>query len=151
MTNENNNNQVVNIDAQSMQGAVKMNEKDMNSKLNQAGQNVHPEAKTVVNGKMVPLQDALQAEQSLNQQAKQTGITEAHNNHTEAVQAGEVAQNAQGLQQNQEVQNIKQANVQSGQAELEKHIKSSVSGYNIESNQEPTKAPKAKAKNQEGQ
>ena len=30
MTNENNNNQVVNIDAQSMQGAGKMNEKDMN-------------------------------------------------------------------------------------------------------------------------
>ena len=127
-----------------------MTNENMNEKLNQAGQTVHPEAKTVVNGKTVPLQDALQAEQSLNQQAKQTGVTEAHNNHTEAVQAGEVAQNAQGLQQNQEVQAVKQSDVQSGQAELEKHIKSSVSGYNIEANQESTKAPKAKAKNQEG-
>jgi hypothetical protein len=128
-----------------------MNEKDMNEKLHQAGQNVHPEAKTVVNGKVVPVQDALQAEQSMNQQAKQTGVNESHNNNTEAVQAGATSQNAQGLQQNQEVQNIKQTNVQSGQAELEKQLKSSVSGYNIETNQEPTKAPKAKAKNQEGQ
>jgi hypothetical protein len=148
-----------------------MTEKNMNEKLHQAGQNAtnvttnqqqmnqqqaqqlqqQNEAKTVVNGKVVKLEDALQAEQSLTKQAKQTGISEAQNNHTEAVQAGATAQNAQGLQQNQEVQNIKQSNVQSGQAELEQHIKSSVSGYNIEANQEPTKAPKAKAKNQEGQ
>src|SRR4249919_1425034 len=101
--------------------------------------NVHPEAKTVVNGKVVSLQEALQAEKALNQQNKQTGVTEAHNNHTEAVQAGEVAQNAQ-VQQEQ-TYSIKQANVQSGQAELEKNLKSSVSGYNIEANQEPTKAP----------
>lgn len=146
------------------------NENNINEKLKQAGQKATPsitsqqqmnassmgqsldhEPKTVVNGKVVKLKDALQAEQSLNQQAKQTGISEAQNNHTEAVKAGEVAQNSQGLQQNQEVQNIKQSNVQSGQAELEQHIKSSVSGYNIEANQEPTKAPKAKAKNQEGQ
>ena len=120
-----------------------------NENMNQ--QNVHPEAKTVVNGKVVSLQEALQAEKAMNQQNKQTGVTEAHNNHTEAVQAGEVAQNAQGLQQNQQAQGVKQSNVQSGQAELEKHIKSSLSGYNIEANQEPTKAPKAKAKNQEGQ
>ena len=120
-----------------------------NQKMNQ--QNVHPEAKTIVNGKVVKVEDALQAEQALNQQNKQTGITEAQNNHTEAVQAGEVAQNAQGLQQNQEFGAVKQSDVQSGQAELEKHLKSSISGYNIESNQEATKAPKAKAKNQEGQ
>ena len=126
-----------------------MNEKDMNQKLNQAGQNVHPEAKTIVNGKVVSLEEAVQAEQSLNEQAKQTGVNESHNNHTEAVQAGKVAQNAQ-VQQEQ-THSIKQSNIQSGQAELEKQLKSSVSGYNIEANQESTKAPKAKAKNQAGQ
>ena len=148
-----------------------MNEKDMKEKLNQAGQNAttsttsqqqmnqqqaqqlqqQNEAKTVINGKEVTLKEAQQAEETLNQQMKQTGINESHNNHTEAVRAGAMAQNAQGLQQNQEVQVVKQSEVQSGQAELEKHLKSSVSGYNIEANQEPTKAPKAKAKNQEGQ
>jgi hypothetical protein len=120
-----------------------------NENMNQ--QNVHPEAKTVVNGKIVKLEDALEAEKAMNQQNKQTGVTDIYNNDTEAVQAGEVAQNAQGLQQNQEEQTIKQTNVQSGQAELERHLKSSLSGYNIEPTQEPTKAPKAKAKNQEGQ
>ncbi len=144
------------------------NENNINEKLKQAGQqattsNVNQqmneqqaqqiqqqnEAKTVINGKEVTLKEAQQAEQSLNQQAKQTGINESHNNHTEAVQAGEVAQNAQ-VQQEQ-THSIKQSNVQSGQAELEKQLKSSISGYNIEANQEPTKAPKAKAKNQAGQ
>ena len=100
---------------------------------------------------MVIIQKSSELARAVNQQNKQTGITEAQNNHTEAVQAGEVAQNAQGLQQNQEFGAVKQSDVQSGQAELEKHLKSSISGYNIESNQEATKAPKAKAKNQEGQ
>ena len=118
-----------------------------NEKMNK--QNVHPDAKTVVNGKTVSLQEAVQAEQALNQQAKQTGVNDSHNNNTEAVQAGKVAQNAQ-VQQEQ-THSIRQANVQSGQAELEKHLKSSASGYNIEANQGATKAPKAKAKNQEGQ
>jgi hypothetical protein len=126
-----------------------MTNENINEKLNQAGQNVHPEAKTIVNGKTVSLEEAVKAEQSLNEQVKQTGVNESHNNNTEAVQAGATAQNAQ-VQQEQ-THSIKQSNVQSGQAELEKQLKSSVSGYNIEANQEPTKAPKAKAKNQAGQ
>lgn len=146
MTNENNINEKLNQAGQKANPSI-TNQQQMNQSSIQ--QNVHPEAKTVVNGKVVSLQDALEAEKAFNKQNTQTGATEAFNNHTEAVQAGEVAQNAQ-VQQEQ-TYSIKQANVQSGQAELEKNLKSSVSGYNIEANQEPTKAPKAKAKNQEGQ
>jgi len=146
MTNENNINEKLKQAGQKATPSI-TSQQQMNA--SSMGQSVHPEAKTVVNGKVVSLQEALEAEKAMNQQAKQTGVTEAQNNHTEAVQAGEVAQNAQ-VQQEQ-THSIKQANVQSGQAELEKNLKSSVSGYNIEANQEPTKAPKAKAKNQEGQ
>jgi hypothetical protein len=83
------------------------------------------EAKTVVNGKEVPLKEALKAEELYNEQNTQTGITQAHDNSSEAVKAGGFAQNMQQQEmqqtqmQGQQVQKIKQSDVQSGQKEVE--------------------------------
>lgn len=71
------------------------------------------EAKTVVNGKVVPLSQAQQMEQQAAQQATQTGIQAQHDNNTQAVQAGQVASGAQPMED--EALRIKQGNVQSGQ------------------------------------
>jgi hypothetical protein len=130
MTNENNNNQVVNIDAQSLQGAQQQGQQMSEQQKQQELQNIrqNTEAKTVVNGKEVPLKEALKAEELFNEQNTQTGINQAHDNSSEAVKAGGFAQNMQqqGMQQNQmqgqQSQIVKQSDVQSGQQELEKHL-----------------------------
>jgi hypothetical protein len=152
MTNENNNNQVVNIDAQSLQGAQQQNQQMSEQQKQQELQKIRQnnEAKTVVNGKEVPLKESLKAEELYNEQNTQTGINQAHDNSSEAVKAGGFAQNMQqqGMQQNQmqgqQSQIVKQSDVQSGQQELEKHLEQAKqqvqqeeqqkqqSGYNIQ-------------------
>lgn len=92
------------------------NENQANNQTNQANVQANAEAKTVVNGKVVSLNEALQAEQQAAQQAQQTGIQAHHSNHSEAVQAGQTAQNA--AQQQPTNLNIRQANVQSGQSHM---------------------------------
>lgn len=87
-----------------------------NQAANQANVQANSEAKTVVNGKVVSLAEAYQAEQQAAQQAQQTGVQAHHSNHSEAVQAGQTAQNA--AQQQPTNLNIRQANVQSGQSHM---------------------------------
>lgn len=95
----------------------------------QAKQNA--EAKTVVNGKVVSLKAAQMAEAQFNAKNTQTGVQNYHNNTTEAVQAGQVAQqqtqaqartqatNQQSQQQAVQAGRIVNAHdVQSGQAEV---------------------------------
>jgi hypothetical protein len=106
-----------------------MNEQNQNNqKINQA----HSEAakaaepKTVLNGKVVSLQQAQAAEAAFNQTQNQTGIQAHHDNSTEAVDAGAVAKNQTGREasaaQMYNQQAIRQTNVQSGQQEVEKHL-----------------------------
>jgi hypothetical protein len=87
------------------------------------------ELKTVVNGKVVPLQEAQVGEELFNNQNTQTGIQDHHDNTTEAVQSGQVAQNMQQAfsEAMTNLENAKsfmnQANVQSGQQHLESFMK----------------------------
>jgi hypothetical protein len=74
------------------------------------------QAKTIVNGQEVTVEQAVQMQQEFEKQNIKTGIQAHHDNSTESVQAGQVAQNqthaeSKGL-------NIKQVNVQSGQSHL---------------------------------
>lgn len=97
------------------------------AKANASGMATNQEAselKTVVNGKVVPLKQAMAAEAAYNATVKQTGIQQAHNNSTESVQAGQVAsqQTTNAASQQAAQQTVKQVNVQSGQAELEQHM-----------------------------
>lgn len=91
------------------------------------------EAKTVVNGKIVSITQAQQAEAAANAAMKQTGIRDIHNNVTEPVEAGQVAsqQQQQGQQQQGQATTASTGNVnyeqtvkhvQSGQQHLEEHI-----------------------------
>jgi hypothetical protein len=106
-----------------------MNEQNQNQtqKINQAHSEAATQAepKTVINGKVVSLQQAQAAEAAFNKTMNQTGIQKHHDNSTEAVDAGAVASQsmstaeaaaAQGYNQ----QAVKATDVQSGQAELEK-------------------------------
>jgi hypothetical protein len=107
------------------QANQQMSEQQKQQELQNIRQNT--EAKTIVNGKEVPLKEALKAEELFNEQNTQTGITQAHDNSSEAVKAGGFAQNTQqGMQQSQmqgqQSQKIKQSDVQSGQKEIEKHL-----------------------------
>jgi hypothetical protein len=77
------------------------------------------EQKTVVNGKFVSVQQAQQMEEQFNKQNNKTGIQEHHNNQSESVQAGQIAQNQQQVLSQQSGHNIKAVNVQSGQQHLE--------------------------------
>lgn len=96
------------------------------------------EPKTVVNGKVVSLAAAQAAEAYSEAQMNQTGIQDQHNNNTEAVAAGQIAQEQtqaarQQEQMNQSQQTIRQANVQSSQQHLEdamnNNSQSTQSGY----------------------
>jgi hypothetical protein len=119
------------------------------------------EAKTVVNGKVVSLKAAQQAEKAAAEQRNQTGITEAQNNKTEAVNAGQKAKNASQAAARTEQLNVKNVNVQSGQKELEQHMQGG-QGLDIKtqvSSEESLKSEQAaaktttnkKAKNQAGE
>jgi hypothetical protein len=103
---------------------VKMNVKNnqASSKANQqTNQQTSQELqKTVVNGKVVSLKQAQQIEEQFNQQGQQTGIQAHHNNDSESVPAGQVAQNQNMVQSHSEQQAvINQTNLQSGQSHLE--------------------------------
>lgn len=106
------------------QSIQQMSEEQKQQELQKIRQNT--EAKTVVNGKEVPLKEALKAEELFNEQNTQTGITQAHDNSSEAVKAGGFAQNTQQAQQQQtqgqQSKIVKQSDVQSGQKEIEKHL-----------------------------
>ena len=85
--------------AQSQAQSQAQNNQATNETVNQyeqLAQNIAKsnEAKTLVNGQEVTLQEAKSAEESFNKQNTQTGIQAHHDNSTEAVQAGQVAQNA---------------------------------------------------------
>jgi hypothetical protein len=82
------------------------------------------EAKTVVNGKVVPLSAAQAAEAAFETMNTQTGIQAHHDNSSEAVAAGQVAQQSQQAASQQQMNQqtgaaVRQANVQSGQQHLE--------------------------------
>ena len=70
--------------------------------------------RTIVNGKVVPLNEVQAMEEQFNKQNTSTGIQQHHDNSSEAVQAGQVA--SQQLQQQEPT--IRQANLQSGQSYL---------------------------------
>lgn len=84
------------------------------------------EAKTVINGQEVSVHDACAAQESFEAQNTQTGIQSHHDNSSEAVQAGQTAQNSpmQKMQQNMQRAAVKQSNVQSGQSHLSSHVQS---------------------------
>jgi hypothetical protein len=83
------------------------------------------EPKTIINGKVVPVQQAQAAEASFGAMNTQTGVQDHHANYTEAVRAGQISeqafQNAQQAMQRTNGQ-INQANVQSGQQALEQEM-----------------------------
>jgi len=90
-----------------------------NQAINQASQKnqaaaKYAEAKTVVNGQEVKVKDVQAAEETFNKQNNQTGIQAHHDNSSEAVQAGQTAQNAATM--NESKLNLKQVNMQSGQS-----------------------------------
>jgi hypothetical protein len=85
---------------------------------NQNNQNAEQfQAKTVVGGKAVSIKQAQKMEEAFNNQNNnQTGIQPHHDNSTESVMAGEVAQNQMNTQQEQMV--VNQWNVQSGMQDM---------------------------------
>ena len=91
------------------------------SQKNQAAAK-YAEAKTVVNGQEVSVQQAQAAEEAFNKQNNQTGIQAHHDNSSEAVQAGQTAQNAAAMNDSNAA--VKKVNVQSGQQHLEQHLQS---------------------------
>jgi hypothetical protein len=80
------------------------------------------EAKTVINGKTIPLKQAQAAEEAAAQQNTKTGIQQHHDNSSEAVQAGQMGSN-QASQETSEFQ-VKQVNIQSGQQHMQQHMNS---------------------------
>jgi hypothetical protein len=102
---------------------LKMNENNQTQgqKVNQAAIEA-AEAKTVINGKVVPISQAQTAMETAEANVTKTGIQQAHDNSSEPVQAGQEAQNASSQSATQAQVNVKQANVQSGQTELETHM-----------------------------
>jgi hypothetical protein len=96
----------------------------MNQTNAQNAQNA--EAYTIVNGKRVSLKQAQAGMEAQEANVTKTGIQQAHDNHTEPVQAGQTAksqtdQTAQ-LAEQYNLQSVRQANVQSGQQALEQHM-----------------------------
>jgi hypothetical protein len=82
------------------------------------------EAKTVVNGQAVNVKEAQGAEAAFEKQNTRTGIQQHHDNTSEAVEAGQMAQNAADLlaQQTHYKAIVRQADLQSGQQHLEPHV-----------------------------
>lgn len=125
------------------------NQAQQNQKTNQAAAK-YAEAKTVVNGQEVSVKQAQAAEEAFNQQNTQTGIQQHHDNSTEAVQAGQTAQNASSMNQTNAA--VKQVDVQSGQQHLEQHMQAGAKSQAEMNTQEIQQTiqnsidPKAKAK-----
>lgn len=97
------------------------NTQKINQANSQAAQQAEP--KTVLNGKVVSLQQAQAMEEAFQQTVNKTGIQAHHDNSTEAVNAGDVAQSAStaeaGAAQQYNQQAVRQTDVQSGQAHLQ--------------------------------
>lgn len=114
---------------QQIKSKVKQNqvEQQMNQQQSQQPQQeISSEPRTIVNGKVVPLQQAVAMEEEFNMQEIKTGIQAHHDNSTESVEAGAIAKNsnmqqASQMQQEEEAKPsfLKQANQQSGQSHLE--------------------------------
>lgn len=88
------------------------------------------EFKTVVNGKVVSINQAQAVLEAQEASVKQSGIQQAHDNSTEPVQAGQKAQGQRTASSSDESARqaemyVKQVNVQSGQKELEQHMNQS--------------------------
>lgn len=110
-----------------------MTNQESNNQMNQQAQEA-AEPRTIINGKMVPLSQATKAMEMAEAAATQTGIQAHHDNTTEAVQAGQVAQQSQAQQQEAQV-NIRQANVQSAGEHLESHVNQAQSASQQQSQQ----------------
>ena len=84
------------------------------------------EAKTVINGQEVSVHDACATQEAFEAQNNQTGVQAHHDNSSEAVQAGQIAQNSamQRMQQNMQHTAVKQSDLQSGQSHLASHVQS---------------------------
>jgi hypothetical protein len=111
------------------------------------------EAKTVMNGKTIPLKQAQAAEEAAAQQNTQTGIQAHHDNSSEAVQAGKMGSN-QAAQETSQFQ-VKQVNVQSGQQDMQQFMnQNSMSNEQVQAKEDKNtvqgaldnKAAKAKTK-----
>lgn len=134
---------IVNANSQAAEAAF--NQGQANQTAKQQGQQMAEaysqaakaaEPKTVINGKVVPLKYAQAAEASLEESITQSGIREAHNNASEPVQAGAIAQDttqahrAELMEQREQMQAVKAADIQSGQQELEQHMNQAQQGMN---------------------
>ena len=94
---------------------------ETNQKNVQANQKA-VEAKTVLNGQEVSVNAAQAAQEAFEAQNNQTGVQAHHDNSSEAVQAGQVAQNAAGQNMQQQKAAVKQSDLQSGQQHLAQHV-----------------------------
>lgn len=103
--------------------AAKANAQELQQAYQQIKKDVEP--KTVVNGKVVPLKAAQAAEAAFSVKNTQTGVQAHHDNSTEAVPAGGLAQQKVQSQSQQQAQY--QANAQSGQQALEKELQAAPS------------------------
>lgn len=106
------------------------------------------EAKTVLNGKVVSINQAQAAQEAFEAANTKTGIQAHHSNQSEAVQAGQKAQGQTTAATTSEAakqaeMKIKQANVQSGQAHLEQHINQGAQSENEKLQQEAQESFKA--------
>ena len=108
--------------AQMEQKAAQANAQGLAQAHQEAAKAIEP--KTVINGKVVSLKAAQAAEAYFETSNTQTGVQAHHDNTTEAVPAGQIAQqgqqamNQQGMNQATGA-SIRQANVQSSQQHLE--------------------------------
>jgi hypothetical protein len=97
------------------------------SQANQQAQKA-AEPMTVVNGQVMSVKDAQKALEAAEAANTKTGIQQMHDNSTEAVGAGKVAQQNQQDMQPQSAQiNVRQANVQSAQGHMDQHVQSAQS------------------------
>jgi hypothetical protein len=118
------------------QQAAQENAQNLVQAYEQAKKSIEP--KTVVNGKVVSLAAAQAAEAFHEAKVNQTGIQEQHNNQTESVPSGQIAQQQtqaaqQQEQMNQQQQSIRQANAQSSQQHLEDALNSQSTQSGFES------------------
>ena len=117
--------------AQMEQKAAQANAQGLAQAHEQAAKAVEP--KTVVNGKVVSLKAAQAAEAYFETSNTQTGIQAHHDNTTEAVPAGQIAQQGQQAMNQQQMNQatgaqVRQANVQSSQAHLENAMNQTQTG-----------------------
>lgn len=81
------------------------------------------EPKTIVNGQEVTIIEAQAIEEEALMQNTQTGIQQQHDNSSEAVCAGQIAQNSdQLMQQYQQHSAVRPSELQSGQQHLAQHV-----------------------------